>query len=39
MAAAWRHYLHPPYRLDWDLMIARQKAITEDGGRVVVRSG
>lgn len=37
MAAAWRHALHPPYRLDWDLVAARERAITVDGERVVVR--
>jgi O-acetyl-ADP-ribose deacetylase (regulator of RNase III) len=27
MAAAYRHYLDPPHRLDWDFVIDRQKAI------------
>lgn len=27
MAAAYRHYLNPPYRFDWDLVIAREIAI------------
>jgi O-acetyl-ADP-ribose deacetylase (regulator of RNase III) len=38
MAAAYRHYLHPPARLDWDAVIARQKAICYDGPKQVVRS-
>jgi O-acetyl-ADP-ribose deacetylase (regulator of RNase III) len=33
MAAAYRHYLDPPHRLDWDFVIARQKAIFYDGDR------
>ncbi len=27
MAAAYRHYLYPPHRLDWDAAVERQKAI------------
>src|SRR6478672_5857091 len=27
MAAAYRHYLHPPHRLNWDVVADRQKAI------------
>src|SRR5207248_2276128 len=27
MAAAYRHYLKPPHRLDWDFVIERSKAI------------
>jgi O-acetyl-ADP-ribose deacetylase (regulator of RNase III) len=37
MAAAYHHYLHPPMRLDWDFVVERQKAITYDGSRQVVR--
>jgi len=31
MAAAYRHYLEPPHRLDWDTVIRRQRAILYDG--------
>lgn len=27
MAAAYRHYLNPPHRFDWDLVISRELAI------------
>ncbi|MEQ1564802.1 MAG: macro domain-containing protein [Myxococcota bacterium] len=37
MAAAWRHFLHPASRLDWDQAIARERTITTDAGRVVAR--
>src|SRR5262245_19897948 len=37
MAAAYKHYLDPPYRLDWDLVAERQKAICYDGSKCVVR--
>ncbi|MHC5542197.1 macro domain-containing protein [Singulisphaera rosea] len=37
MAAAYRHFLEPPHRLDWDFVIDRQKAIHYDNGRQVVR--
>jgi O-acetyl-ADP-ribose deacetylase (regulator of RNase III) len=37
MASAWRHYLEPPHRLDWDHVVERQKAICHDGSRQVVR--
>lgn len=37
MAAAYRHYLSPPHRLDWDTVIDRHKAISYDGPRQVVR--
>ncbi|MCA9072979.1 MAG: macro domain-containing protein [Planctomycetaceae bacterium] len=37
MAAAYRHYRNPPHRLDWDWVIARQKAICYDGRNHVVR--
>lgn len=37
MAAAYRHYLEPPHRIDWDFVIERQKAICYDNGRQVIR--
>ncbi len=37
MAAAYRHYLEPPHRLDWDFVVERHKAVCYDGGRQVVR--
>ena len=37
MAAAYRHYLEPPHRIDWDFVIERQKAICYDGPRQVIR--
>jgi O-acetyl-ADP-ribose deacetylase (regulator of RNase III) len=37
MAAAWRHYLEPPHRLDWDTVIGRHKAISYDGKKQVAR--
>lgn len=37
MAAAYRHYLEPPHRLDWDFVVERQKAIHYDAGRQVIR--
>jgi O-acetyl-ADP-ribose deacetylase (regulator of RNase III) len=37
MAAAYRHYLNPPHRLDWDFVIERNLAIHYDGGRQVIR--
>jgi O-acetyl-ADP-ribose deacetylase (regulator of RNase III) len=37
MAAAYRHYLEPPHRLDWDFVVGRQKAICYDGASQVVR--
>lgn len=37
MAVAYRHYLEPPHRLDWDFVAQRQLAICYDGGRQVVR--
>jgi O-acetyl-ADP-ribose deacetylase (regulator of RNase III) len=37
MAAAYRHYLEPPHRLDWDFVAERQRAICYDGGRQVAR--
>jgi O-acetyl-ADP-ribose deacetylase (regulator of RNase III) len=35
--AAYRHYLEPPHRLDWDFVIERHKAICYDGSKQVVR--
>lgn len=37
MAAAYRHYLNPPHRIDWDMVIARHKAICYDGRDQVAR--
>jgi O-acetyl-ADP-ribose deacetylase (regulator of RNase III) len=37
MAVAYRHYLYPPHRLDWDHVAQRQLAICYDEGRQVVR--
>ncbi len=37
MAAAYRHLLEPPHRLDWDFVVERHKAICYDGGRQVVK--
>lgn len=37
MAAAFRHYLEPPHRLDWDFVVERHRAICYDGDRQVVR--
>lgn len=37
MAAAYDHYLHPPHRLDWDVVTDRHKAIAYDGTRQVAR--
>jgi O-acetyl-ADP-ribose deacetylase (regulator of RNase III) len=37
MAAAYRHYLEPPHRLDWDFVVEREKAIHYDGGKQVCR--
>ncbi|MDB5336296.1 MAG: Appr-p processing enzyme family protein [Planctomycetaceae bacterium] len=36
MAVAYRHYLDPPHRMDWDMVIGRQKAICYDGKQQVV---
>jgi O-acetyl-ADP-ribose deacetylase (regulator of RNase III) len=38
MAAAWRHYLDPPHRLNWDVVTDRHKAICYDGLRQTARS-
>ena len=37
MAVAYRHFLEPPHRLDWDFVAERQLAICYDGHRQVVR--
>lgn len=37
MAVAYEHYLKPPHRADWDMVASRQKAISYDGGKRVVR--
>jgi O-acetyl-ADP-ribose deacetylase (regulator of RNase III) len=37
MAVAYRHLLEPPHRLDWDVVVERERAICYDGGRQVVR--
>lgn len=37
MAAAYRFYLDPPHRLDWDAAISRHRAIGFDGGQRVAR--
>lgn len=37
MAVAYRHYLDPPHRLDWDFVVERQLAICYDDGRQVIR--
>ena len=37
MAVAYRHYLEPPHRIDWDFVVQRQLAICYDGSRQVVR--
>ncbi|WP_231943596.1 macro domain-containing protein [Aeoliella mucimassa] len=36
MAAAYKHYLDPPHRLDWNTVIEREKRITYDGDQKVV---
>ncbi|MEW4566988.1 macro domain-containing protein [Tautonia sp. JC769] len=37
MAAAYRHLLEPPHRLDWEFVADRQRAICYDGRRQVAR--
>ncbi len=37
MATAYRHFLEPPHRLDWDFVVERHKAVCYDGGRQVAR--
>jgi O-acetyl-ADP-ribose deacetylase (regulator of RNase III) len=36
MAVAYRHFLEPPHRLDWDFVAQRQLAICYDGKRQVI---
>ncbi|MBI1249108.1 phage tail protein [bacterium] len=38
MAAAYRLFLDPPHRLDWDWVASREKAIRYDGKKIVVRN-
>jgi O-acetyl-ADP-ribose deacetylase (regulator of RNase III) len=37
MAVAYRHFLEPPHRIDWDFVAQRQLAICYDGKRQVIR--
>lgn len=37
MSAAFRHYLNPPHRMDWNMVVNREKQIAWDGDRQVVR--
>ena len=37
MAAAYRHYLELPTRLDWDFVVSRHKAISYDGDKQVAK--
>lgn len=37
MAAAWRNYLEPPHRLDWDFVVERHRTVCYDGPRQVAR--
>ncbi len=37
MSVAYSHYLHPPHRFDWDMVIARHRSIAYDGNKQVVR--
>jgi len=37
MAVAYRHFLEPPHRLDWDFVAQRQLDICYDEGRQVIR--
>ncbi|MEO1527304.1 MAG: macro domain-containing protein [Planctomycetota bacterium] len=37
MAAAYRHYLSPPHRMNWDMVANRQRSIHYDGDRQVSR--
>lgn len=36
MAVAYRYYLDPPHRLDWDAVVERHRAICYDGPRRVI---
>ncbi|MEM7314681.1 MAG: macro domain-containing protein [Planctomycetota bacterium] len=37
MAVAYRHYLNPPHRMNWEMVAGRQRAIHYDGDRQVSR--
>jgi O-acetyl-ADP-ribose deacetylase (regulator of RNase III) len=37
MAVAYKHYLDPPHRMDWEMVADRQRAIHYDGQRQVSR--
>ncbi|MEM7475923.1 MAG: macro domain-containing protein [Planctomycetota bacterium] len=37
MSAAYRHYLDPPHRMNWDMVANRQRSIHYDGKRQVRR--
>ena len=37
MSAAYRHYLQPPHRLDWDFVVQRHKSICYDDGKQVAK--
>lgn len=37
MAVAYRHYLDPPHRMEWEMVARRQQAIAYDGNRQVVK--
>lgn len=37
MAVAYRHYLEPPHRMNWDIVADRHKAICYDGDRAVAK--
>lgn len=35
MSVAYRHYLSPPHRMDWEMVVRRQRSIHYDGDRQV----
>ena len=37
MAAAYRHYLSPPHKMDWDMVVRRTKTIDYDGKQKMTR--
>ena len=37
MSVAYRHYLDPPHRMDWDMVASRHKRIAYDGNQQVTR--
>ncbi len=37
MAVAYRYYLEPAHRIDWDVVIERHRSICYDAGRQVIR--